>query len=97
MEGLSRMTNSEMLETVADALADELADAGADRVFGLPGGEVLWLMDALRRRGIQFVLCRHESDAGVMAGVYGKLKGTVGVVLTTLVRQQTGSSGRGYP
>ena len=70
--------------SVADAIADELAAAGIDRVFGLPGGEVLHLMDALRRRGITFVLCRHEANAGLMAAVYGKLQGTVGVVLTTL-------------
>jgi len=71
-------------ETVAEALASELAEAGVDRVFGLPGGEVLWLIEALRRRGIEFVLCRHEADAGVMAAVYGKLRRIPGVVLTTL-------------
>jgi acetolactate synthase I/II/III large subunit len=71
-------------ETVAEAVADELAQLGVDRVFGLPGGEVLALIDALRRRGLEYALCRHEADAGMTAAVYGKLKGTVGVVLTTL-------------
>jgi acetolactate synthase I/II/III large subunit len=71
-------------ETVAEAIAAELSAAGVDRVFGLPGGEVLILIDALRRGGIEFVLCRHEADAGLMAAVYGKLRGTPGVVLTTL-------------
>jgi acetolactate synthase-1/2/3 large subunit len=71
-------------QTVAEAVADELALAGIDRVFGLPGGEVLALMDALRRRGISFELCRHEANAGFMAAVYGKLKGVPGAVLTTL-------------
>jgi acetolactate synthase-1/2/3 large subunit len=70
--------------TVADAVADELARGGVDRVFGLPGGEVLHLMDAIRRHGIEFTLCRHESAAGVAAAVYGKIRGTAGVVLTTL-------------
>jgi acetolactate synthase-1/2/3 large subunit len=70
--------------TVAEALAEELSAAGVDRVFGLPGGEVLFLMDALRRHGVDFVLCRHEADAGLMAAVYGKLRGVPGVVLTTL-------------
>lgn len=73
-----------MTQSVADAMAVELAEAGVDRVFGLPGGEVLFLIDALRRRGIDFVLCRHEADAGLMAAVYGKLKRTPGVVITTL-------------
>jgi acetolactate synthase I/II/III large subunit len=79
MAGLDRMS-----ETVADAVADELKRAGVDRVFGLPGGEVLILIDALRRHGVEFVLCRHEANAGLMASVYGKLKGVPGVVVATL-------------
>src|SRR5438876_34457 len=47
-------------------------------------GEVLPIIDALRRREIEFLVCRHESDAGIMAAVYGKAKGVPGVVLTTL-------------
>lgn len=73
-----------MEATVADEIAVELKAAAVDRVFGLPGGEVLYLMDAFRRHGIEFVLCRHEADAGLAAAVYGKLKGAPGVVLTTL-------------
>jgi acetolactate synthase-1/2/3 large subunit len=69
---------------VAEAVADELGRAGIDRVFGLPGGEVTVLMDALRRRGIPFELCRHEASAAFMAAVYGKLKGVPGVALATL-------------
>jgi acetolactate synthase-1/2/3 large subunit len=70
--------------TVAEAVADQLADVGVDKVFGLPGGEVLALIEALRRRGIDYVVCRHEADAGIVAGVYGRLTQRVGVVLTTL-------------
>jgi acetolactate synthase-1/2/3 large subunit len=73
-----------MSETVADAIAEELQRAGIDRVFGLPGGEELVLIDALRRHGVEFVLCRHEANAGLMASVYGKLKGVPGVVVATL-------------
>ena len=73
-----------MSETVAEAMAAELEAAGIDRVFGLPGGEVVPLIDACRRRGIPFCLCRHEANAGLMASVYGKLSGRPGVVLTTL-------------
>jgi len=84
--GLQSVTIAERSETVTvvEAIADELVAAGVDRVFGLPGGEVLALIEAIRSRGIEFVLCRHEADAGLMAAVYGKLSGRVGVVLTTL-------------
>lgn len=70
--------------TTAAATAKALADAGIERVFGLPGGEVLVLIDELRRHGVDFVLMRHESNAGLAAAVYGKLRGQPGVVLTTL-------------
>jgi acetolactate synthase-1/2/3 large subunit len=73
-----------MSETVAAVVARAVAGAGIDRVFGLPGGEVLVLMDELRRAGVDFVLMRHEANAGIAAAVYGKLRRQPGVVLTTL-------------
>jgi acetolactate synthase I/II/III large subunit len=73
-----------MTLTVAAAVARALAAAGIDRVFGLPGGEVLVLIDELRRVGVEFVLMRHEANAGLAAAVYGKLRRQPGVVLTTL-------------
>lgn len=72
------------LPTTAAAVARILADAGIRRVFGLPGGEVLVLIDELRRAGVDFVLMRHEANAGIAAAVYGKLHRQPGVVLTTL-------------
>jgi acetolactate synthase-1/2/3 large subunit len=73
-----------MEDTAAAATARALAAAGIQRVFGLPGGEVLVLMDELRRAGVDFVLMRHEANAGIAAAVYGKLRRQPGVVLTTL-------------
>src|SRR5580765_7902539 len=73
-----------MDETAAAATARALAGAGIERVFGLPGGEILVLMDELRRAGVDFVLMRHEASAGSAAAVYGKLRRQPGVVLTTL-------------
>ncbi len=72
------------MHTTAAAVAKLIADAGIERVFGLPGGEVLVLIDELRRAGVDFVLMRHESNAGIAAAVYGKLRGQPGVVLATL-------------
>jgi acetolactate synthase I/II/III large subunit len=73
-----------MQTSTAAAVARVLADAGTRRVFGLPGGEVLVLMDELRRAGVDFVLMRHEANAGLAAAVYGKLQRQPGVVLATL-------------
>ena len=70
--------------TTAAAAARVIADAGIERVFGLPGGEVLVLIDELRKASVDFVLMRHEANAGIAAAVYGKLRGQPGVVLATL-------------
>jgi acetolactate synthase-1/2/3 large subunit len=72
------------MTTTAAVVAKTLAAAGIDRVFGLPGGEVLVLIDELRKAGIDFVLMRHEANAGLAAAVYGKLRRQPGVVLATL-------------
>ena len=72
-----------MISTAA-AATKIIADAGIERVFGLPGGEVLVLMDALRAAGVDFVLMRHEANAGIAAAVHGKLRGQPGVVVATL-------------
>jgi acetolactate synthase I/II/III large subunit len=77
-------TTEKKARSTAAEVARTLADAGIDRVFGLPGGEVLVLIDELRRAGIDFVLMRHEANAGLAAAVYGKLRRQPGVVLTTL-------------
>jgi len=51
----------------ADALARRLYAAGCRTAYGMPGGEVLTLMDALEVAGIRFVLCKHENAAGFIA------------------------------
>jgi len=70
--------------TVAEILAAAIHAAGVRHVFGLPGGETVELLDALRRRGIEFVLVHNESSAIFMADAYTRALGGVGVCLTTL-------------
>src|SRR5687767_778868 len=72
------------MPTVAEAIAQRLAHAGITTVYGLPGGENLPLLDALRRENVEFVLVRNESSAVYMADVAARLTGVPGVVLTTL-------------
>lgn len=70
--------------TCADILARTLREAGITRLFGLPGGEVLGLIDAARRQGIEFLLARHEAGAAFMADVTGQIQRRPGVCVATL-------------
>jgi acetolactate synthase-1/2/3 large subunit len=70
--------------TCADVLAATLRDAGIQRVFGLPGGEILDFIEAARRVGIDFVLTRHEAAAALMADVTGQIRRHPGVCVSTL-------------
>jgi len=70
--------------TVAEVLVEMLKEAGVELVFGLPGGENVEVMEALRREGVRFVLVRNESSAVFMADVHTRLSGKPGVCLTTL-------------
>lgn len=68
----------------ADVLAKRLYESGCRWAFGLPGGEVLTLMDALDKVGIKFVMCRHENAAGFMAeGTYHRT-GAPAILLATV-------------
>ena len=68
----------------ADYLAERLYQAGCRRAYGMPGGEVLTLVDALARAGIDFILTKHENSACFMAeGDYHRT-GAPGVVVATL-------------
>src|SRR5262249_26757163 len=51
---------------------------------GLPGGETVELLEAMRLAGIEFVLVHNESSALFMADTFARLTDTVGVCLTTL-------------
>ena len=70
--------------TVATAVAAGLRGAGIDTVFGLPGGENVHLMEALRRAGVRFVLSEHESAAAFMAAAATQLTRRPAACLTTL-------------
>ncbi len=56
---------------------------GADVVFGLPGGVLLPLYDAIYRSDIRHILVRHEQGAAHMADGYARATGKVGVCIAT--------------
>ncbi|WP_299137954.1 thiamine pyrophosphate-binding protein [uncultured Tateyamaria sp.] len=68
----------------ADVLAARLYDAGCRLAFGMPGGEVLTLVDALERAGIRFVLCKHENAAAFMAEGAWHRTGAPGILVATV-------------
>ena len=61
-----------------------LKAAGIRRGFGVPSGNVLPLMDAMRAGGIEFVLTAHEGSAGFAADVTGRMTGVPGLCIATL-------------
>jgi acetolactate synthase-1/2/3 large subunit len=68
----------------ADHLARRLYEAGCRHAFGMPGGEVLTVMDALARAGIEVVLARHENAAAFMAEGVWQRTGAPGILVATL-------------
>jgi len=68
----------------ADLIVATLKAAGIDRGFGIPSGNVLPLMEAMRTGGIDFVLTAHEGSAGFAADVSGRMTGLPGLCIATL-------------
>lgn len=72
---------------VADLLVAYLEQIGIEYVFGIPGGAIEPLYNALarseRRGGIKHILARHESGAAFMADGYARETGKVGVCCST--------------
>ena len=67
-----------------DILAQRLFEAGCRHAFGMPGGEVLTLIDALQRAGIAFHLARHENAAGFMAEGVHHVDGAPAILVATV-------------
>ena len=70
--------------TVAQEFARTLHDLGIKYVFGVPSGNMIDYIEALRKEdGIDFVLTGHESAASFMAAVCGRLTGVPGACFGT--------------
>lgn len=72
---------------VAELIVTCLEQAGVEYVFGVPGGAVEPIYNALarseRRGGIRPVVARHEVGAAYMADGYARETGRLGVCITT--------------
>jgi acetolactate synthase-1/2/3 large subunit len=68
----------------AQAVVRSLEELGTDVVFGLPGGAVLPLYDAIYgSEKLNHILVRHEQGAGHAATGYAQVTGGVGVCIAT--------------
>jgi acetolactate synthase-1/2/3 large subunit len=71
--------------TGAEAVIRSLETCGVEVCFGIPGGAILPIYDALAstKTKIKHVLVRHEQGAGHMAQGYARATGKVGVAMAT--------------
>src|ERR1700675_552265 len=68
----------------ADLIVATLKSAGIRRGFGIPSGNGVPLMEAMRQGGVDFVLTAHEGSAGFAADVTGRITGAPGLCVATL-------------
>jgi acetolactate synthase-1/2/3 large subunit len=68
----------------SDLIVQCLENEEVRYVFGLPGEEILDILDSLVDSRITFIPTRHEQGAAFMADAYGRLTGRAGVCLSTL-------------
>ncbi len=69
--------------TGSEILLESLKREQVEVIFGLPGGAVLPLYDALYSAGIRHLLVRHEQAAAFAADGYARVTGKPGVCLAT--------------
>ena len=67
----------------ADVLVELLAAHGVELVFGLPGGPISPIHDALLARGLRHVTTSHESGALFAAAAYAQVTGRLAVAAVT--------------
>jgi CheY-like chemotaxis protein len=67
----------------ADLLVSMLEGAGVDVVFGLPGGAISPVHDALLDHDIRVITTKHEAGAMFAAAGYAQTSGKLGVVAVT--------------
>ncbi|MEO1996284.1 MAG: thiamine pyrophosphate-binding protein [Planctomycetaceae bacterium] len=82
------MSRTELAQTGspnnADLIVRTLKQAGVSHGFGVPSGNVLPLMEAMRAGGMEFVLTAHEGSAGFAADAMARVTGRPGFCLATL-------------
>ena len=66
--------------TVADVVAQTLAELGAGHCFGVVGSGNFAVTNALVAHGVPYTAARHEGGAATMADAYARMSGRVGLL-----------------
>lgn len=86
-DGGSSLIVPESSIDVADLLVAYLEQLGIEYIFGIPGGAIEPLYNAMarseRRGGLRHILAKHEAGAAFMADGYARETGKVGVCCAT--------------
>lgn len=69
--------------TGAQAMVEALKHEGVEIIFGIPGGVVLPIFDALYKADIRVMLTRHEQGAIHAADGFARVSGKAGVCIAT--------------
>ena len=72
-----------MKKSGADIFWECMLREGVEVVFGLPGGAIMPIYDAMLNYPVHHVLVRHEQGASHMADGYARASGKVGVAMAT--------------
>ncbi|MFO7927014.1 biosynthetic-type acetolactate synthase large subunit [Natronomonas sp.] len=75
--------NSKEIETGADAVVRSLENAGVEHVFGVQGGAIMPVYDALYHSDMAHITMAHEQGAVHAADAYGTVTGNPGVCMAT--------------
>lgn len=71
------------LYTGGELVVKVLEEFGAKVVFGVPGGQTLFVTDPMQDTNIRFVHTRHENGAACAADGWGRMTGEPGICLAT--------------
>ncbi|MHA1426731.1 MAG: thiamine pyrophosphate-binding protein [Candidatus Helarchaeota archaeon] len=82
------MTEKERPMTGGDLIVKALVNENVQFIFGVPGGQLLHIYDAIyrwgREQGIDTIMFRHEQAAAHAADAWARVTGTVGVCMGTV-------------
>lgn len=87
MDKAQRVEGEAKRPELGDLLIEHLERMGVEFIFGVPGGSIEPLYDAMarsaRRGGLRPILARHEAGAAFMADGYARETGKLGVCCST--------------